>query len=228
MIQKRKKDRVPRIAIVDDVPQHRGDLGLRVELAGYKPVPFEDRYSRPSQLVNEVKKHHIYGVACDQRLREGNYAGFDGAEAVAALYAASVPAILVTDYTAADFSGPIRRYRRRIPLVIRTSDADPETLQRAFRLCDQEVRQKEIPLTRRPRRAIVLIDGTRKGPNAEEEVIAFIPQWNSEEAVLFPATLVPAQLHSSLEKGRMLLASVNIDAETGDDLFFEDFELPPR
>ena len=99
----------PRVAIVDDNPSHRRMLGQKTELAGFLPVPLDRKYATVDELVQSVREADVYGVLCDHRLREGNYAGFDGAEAVAALYGLPKPAILVTDYGSVDINGPIRR-----------------------------------------------------------------------------------------------------------------------
>jgi CheY-like chemotaxis protein len=216
-----------RVGIVDDNAEHRAGLSRRARLAGFDPVPFEAQYSSVQELVETIKGANVYGVLCDHRLQEGNYAGFYGAEAVAALYDAIVPALLVTDYSAVDADGTIRRFRRRIPVVMSTAEVDPDAIVFALEYCDREVRRQEVPLSRRPRRSIVLIDDIREGPTGKQ-VIAFVPQWKADQAVSFPLTLVPEALQGHLKHDGMLLASVNVDAEAGDELFFENFELPPK
>jgi len=116
---------------------------------------------------------------------------------------------------------------RKIPVVIATGDVDPEGIQVGLDHCDREVRQKEVPLMRRPRRTIVLVEEVRDGPRGKQ-IIAFVPQWKPDEAVSFPLELVPAKLRSGLQLDSILLAMVNVDAERGDDLFFDNFEEPPK
>jgi CheY-like chemotaxis protein len=215
-----------RLAIVDDNPSHRTLLGLKATLAGFEPVPLQQTYPNIDDLLRGIRKAQVYGALCDHRLREGNFAGFDGAEAVAALYDKQKPAILVTDYGRVDIETSIRTFRRRIPVLISTSEALPERIIRGLEACEREVVQNEIPISRRPRRALVMIDEVVQSPNGGQ-VIAFVPQWRANEAVSFPELIVPIRLRAQLKKDRFLIAWVNTDAELNEDLFFENFEQPP-
>ena len=58
-------------------------LGLKAKLAGFEPVPLQQTYPIVDDLLSGIRKARVYGALCDHRLREGNYAGFDGAAAVA-------------------------------------------------------------------------------------------------------------------------------------------------
>jgi hypothetical protein len=215
-----------RLAIVDDDRNHRTMLGLKVKLAGFVPVPLEQAYPSVADLLENIRRKRVFGALCDHRLREGNYAGFDGAEAVAALYDRRKPAILVTDYGRVDADGSIRAFRRRIPVLLPTSEALPDCIAQGLEACEREVIKHEIPIHRRPRRALVMIDEV-VGNSSARQVIAFVPQWEPNEAVRFPESIVPVRLRSELKKGRFLIALVNTDAELNEDLFFENFELPP-
>jgi hypothetical protein len=210
-----------RLAIIDDNPRHRDVLGLKAKLAGFVPVLLLKTYPSVGDLLEGIRKEKAYGALCDHRLREGNYAGFDGAEAVAALYDKGKPAILVTDYGKVDIDGSIRAFRRRIPVVLPTSEALPDRIIDGLVTCEREVIKHEIPIGRRPRRALVLIDEVWQG-----QVIAFVPQWDPNEAVSFPESIVPAPLRPQLQKDQFLVAWVNTDADLNEELFFEDFELP--
>jgi hypothetical protein len=211
-----------RVAIVDDNPNHRRMFGQQALLAGFLPVPLDQRYPDIAGLVASVKEADVYGVLCDHRLREGNYAGFDGAEAVAALYEVPKPAILITDYGSVDINGPIRLFRRRIPLLIATSDMRPDSIIMGLKNCEREVVFHDVPLARRPRRALVLVEEV-----VGDQVNVFIPQWNPNEVVSLPVAMVPEALRPHLQKGNFLVAWVNTDAEQVGDLFFDDFQLPP-
>jgi hypothetical protein len=85
---------------------------------------------------------------------------------------------------------------------------------------------EKIPLALRPRRALVLIGDVTEGPDGRQ-VTAYVTQWNPHEAVHFPESLVPEAIRPYLKKDTFLLASVNIDAEKAEDLYFKDFELLP-
>ena len=215
-----------RLAIVDDNANHRNMLGLKAKLAGFEPVPLQQTYPIVDDLLSGIRKARVYGALCDHRLREGNYAGFDGAAAVAALYDDQKPAILVTDYGKVDIDTSIRTFRRRIPVLIPTSEALPDRIIQGLEACEREVVLHEIPISRRPRRALVMIDEVVQSPNGGQ-VIAFVPQWRANEAVSFPELIIPDALRAELKKDRILIAWVNTDAELNEDLFFENFELPP-
>lgn len=222
-----KKASAKLVGIVDDNPQHRQALIRKAKLAGFAAVSFESKFAKVADLVSAVRKEKVYGVLCDHRLQEGNFANFFGAQAVAELYKADIPAVLVTDYSAVDLDRTIRPYRRWIPLVMPTGTVDPDGIEAALERCDLEVRQHKVPITRRPRRAIVLVEEVRESPTGKQ-VVAFVPQWNPNEAVSFPLELIPEDLHSLVEPNATLLAAVNIDAESGDDLYFDEFERPPE
>jgi len=95
----------------------------------------------------------------------------------------------------------------------------------AFHACEREVLHADLATSRRPRRAIVLVNDILD-QRRQKIVEAFVPQWNPHEAVGFPLELVPADLRPKVQPGTTLLASVNIDAESSADLFFGEFELP--
>jgi len=71
-----------------------------------------------------------------------------------------------------------------------------------------------------------MVDEVVQSPSGPQ-VIAFVPQWHTNEAVSFPESIVPIRLRAELKKDRFLIARVNTDAELNEDLFFENFELPP-
>ena len=196
---KSKKTR-RRLAIVDDNPSHRTMLGPRAKLAGFEAGSASANfYPSVDDLLGSIRKARVYGALCDHRLREGNYAGFDGSEAVAALYDLSKPALLVTDYGSVDIDTSIRTFRRRIPVLISTSEALPDRIIRGLEACEREVVQHEIPISRRPRRALVMIDEVVESPNGRQ-VIAFVPQWRANEAVSFPEMIVPVALRAKTQK----------------------------
>jgi hypothetical protein len=132
---------------------------------------------------------------------------------------------LVTDYTAPDINS-IRVYRRRIPVLVPGSELRPERIAQGFQQIDQEVIEKQVPLARRPRRALVEIHELVEGPRGRL-LTAFVPRWREHEAIVIPEELIPADIRANLKKGTILLASINTEAERSEDLFFEDFELTP-
>ena len=64
-------------------------------------------------------------------------------------------------------------------------------------------------------------------PKAEEKIVkVVVTQWNANEQVGFPLSMLPPQMRANVSIGAFLLATVNTAAAGADDLFFEDFELP--
>lgn len=220
-----KNDTMRRVAIVDDNADSRRHLARITSLAGYEPAPLENHFPQVGDLIHAIRMIGAGRALCDNRLREGNYAGFDGALAVDALYRESFPAILVTDYTTPDINS-IRLYRRRIPVLVPGSELRPQSIAQGFEQIDQEVIQKQPPLSRRPRRAFVEVDELVEGPRGRL-LTAFVPRWREHEAIVIPEELVPTDIRASLRKGSILIASINTEAERSEDLFFEDFELTP-
>jgi len=215
-----------RVAVADDISDnlaHKSDI---VKLAGYDPVPLRGRYQTVQDLLAAVSREGVSGLVCDHKLNEGNYAGFEGVEVVAALYDSKTPAILVTDYMDGDLRVSIRKHRKRVPVLIKGSDLRPRTLTDGIEAWEKEVILHEIPLERRPRRAFLRIDEVAGGPNGPM-VTVFVPRWREHEAVTLPQDMIPHELHSHLKKGALLIASVNTEAARIEDLFFDDFEAVP-
>lgn len=215
-----------RVAIIDDVKEHRERLGIQARLAGYEGVLLVGKYKKVQDLVVEVNQKRVDGVLCDLRLSDGNFASFNGAVAVAALYDAQKPSVLITDYSNLDSNNVIRLHRRKIPVLIKMENVGREVLRLALEASRAEIIEGKPPISRRPRRALVMIDEVRNDVGAGM-VTAFVPQWKEDEAIAFPVELVPQPLRRHLKKNAFLIADVNTDAEDAADLYFDNFELPP-
>jgi hypothetical protein len=141
------------------------------------------------------------------------------------LYGGKLPALLVTDYGERELLS-IRRYRRRVPVLIRGGKLDPDAIAGGIEAWEQEVINANLPLGRRPRSTIVIIDEVDDGPKGKVLTV-FVPRWNQHESVCLPEEMFPKDIRPELKKGRMLTATVNTDAESIEDLYFEDFKLTP-
>ncbi len=215
-----------RVAVADDSPEYRAQKSNLVELAGFDAVPLMGRYANVDDLICAIGDSGASALICDHKLSEGNYAGFQGVEAVAYLYGSMIPAILVTDYVDSDLKYSIRKHRKRVPVLIRGSEMRPRIIQAGIEAWEKEVIHKEIPVARRPRRAFVVIDEVANPVNGETYTV-FIPRWREHEAVSLPKDSIPADIRPALKKGSILIASVNTEAEKIDDLYFDNFELTP-
>ncbi len=217
---------IRRVGVVDDDPSHREFLTMQARLAGYEPTPLEAELPGIEDLVQVIRREQLHGALCDHRLQEGNYAGFFGAAAVAALYDLLIPAVLVTDYVGPDINTVIRQYRSRIPTLIRTSDLRPEGIREGFDACERELTQRQVPITRRTRRCFVVVDDIEE-MHGGRGLTVHVPRWKEHEAIVLPEVLIPENIRTNIKKGSTLIASVNTEARQSEDLFFEDFEAVP-
>lgn len=178
------------------------------------------------KLASHIKEN-TEGAVCNHRLSNSGLANFYGAELVAALYDRKLPSILITQYTEMDTSLSIRKWRRKIPVLLSREQANASSIAKGIENSRSEL-CGNILSSRKPYRTIVRI--TNLDEESHERVVdAFVPGWNPHKAVRFPASLVPEQLQYILSKPNVrLFAHINIGAEKSDDLYFERFELAPE
>ena len=214
------------VAVVDDDDDSREETVLDIEGAGYSSLVIQHQraYNKPLDLVREIRSRKAHAVVCDHRLAFAGMAGFTGAEIAAALYDEKIPCILVTTYADQDYDVSIRKYRRKVPVLLKRSDANKETIRGGIDSCCQEL-YGDRPLTRKPHSTIMTIKEIAL-EGGEKVVDVIIPAWDHREAVRFPADLIPNSL--KIKKGLWLIADVNIGAEKEDDLYFENFRLAPE
>lgn len=216
-----------KIAVVDDDKELAEATAWDIEEAGYEPfLLFEGCFTDVNKLASHIKKN-TEGAVCDHRLSNSGLANFYGAELVAALYDRKLPSLLITQYTEMDTSLSIRKWRRKIPVLLSREQANASSIAKGIEISRSEL-NGNILSSRKPYRTIVRI--TNIDEESHEPVVdAFVPGWNPHKAVRFPASLVPEQLQYILSKPNVrLFAHVNIGAEKSDDLYFERFELAPE
>ncbi|HMD71933.1 MAG TPA: hypothetical protein VKF41_11345 [Bryobacteraceae bacterium] len=219
------------VAVVNDDEVYQDSWSLQLREAGYEPYVVRRPDSRPFQsigeLADEVERHAPLAVI-DHRLAPKGLAQFSGAAAIAELYdRRRTASLLVTTWEQQDANTTIRLHRRRVPVLMSPQDFDdPETIRRCFASCAREVRDRQVPMERRPWRTAVLIEG-RHTDSTFAVVDALVPGWNPELKVTFPLDLIQAPLCDRATQGQLFFALVNIGAERGEDLFFSDFELAP-
>jgi hypothetical protein len=215
-----------KVAVADDNPKYRDQKSRIVAIAGFEPVPLDGQYPHVRDLLDAVKRVNATALVCDHKLSEGNYAGFEGVEAVAELYGSTTPGILVTDYGDSELRNSIRRHRDRVPSLIRGTDFEPENIVASIENWEKEVIRHEIPVWRRPRRALVTVDEVGNAKNGWMHTV-FVPRWRMHEAISLPKDSIPADLLPGLKSGSKLISSVNTEAERIDELYFKDFEAVP-
>jgi CheY-like chemotaxis protein len=213
------------ILIVDDDRESRSSYELVARAAGFRVQPVQGPVRNVGELLEVARKWKAKFALCDHRLSEGHYARFSGAEAVARCNQTHLPAVLTTRYQRSDVDTSIRQWRRWIPCLVPSTDISPPNLRAACETCQREVVDSIVPVGRRGYRAVLTVKDIV--PKANDNVVkVIVTQWNPREQVGFPLSMLPAQLRRRIEMGSFLLATVNTAAESSDDLFFEDFELP--
>lgn len=214
---------IDKVKIIDDQPDAAEWLSYEVEEAGFQPIIV----NCPAPPLDQL--HYLIepGTAFifDHLLSHGNCANYVGAQAAALMYELRVPAILVTTYSM-DADVGIRRWRAGIPVLLDRDAVDQDSLNAAFVKCLRELRDGPPP-SRQTLPAIVRVE--RKSSETGEPVLdVIVGSWNPRKAVRLPVSMLPQSLQMSVKEGTRLIAEVNIGAETGDDLFFQNFREAPE
>ena len=167
--------KIERVAIVDDEKESRESYGYSIEDMGIAPV-FELGPLR--NLESSLKEIHAKAdaIICDYHLRIRSYSPFDGDQLVALSNIGRFPALLCTTYDDADIT-LLRSKRRFIPILLRPSTYNPDTIVRGFERCLKESAGKYNP-SRKPWRTLVRI--TQVDESGEYFYIV-VPGWNADQ-----------------------------------------------
>lgn len=214
---------VTRIAVVDDNPDERALKSRQLKRIGLDPRPIDGPYDKTEDLVDEILKVSQAAI-CDNRLQTGGY-GFYGAEAVASLYDRAFPAVLITQYYDQDSDFSIRERRRKIPVILKKDEAQPERIAEAINICIREHSHYVLPARRACRTLLRVVKIERE--SNQDLVDVLVLSWDWEKVVRFPVSLLPGPCAEKLAVGQRYIARVNTGAEEASDLFFEDFEVAP-
>ncbi len=214
---------IEQVKIIDDQRDGAELLSYQVEDAGFKPIIITCP-APPLDLLESLVEERTAFIF-DHLLSHGKCAPYLGAQAAALMYKLHVPAILVTAYVM-DADVGIRRWRGDIPVLLERDAVDQDTLNEAFLKCLRELRYGR-PSSRRAQPAIVRVERTAY-ETGEDVLDVIIGAWNPRKAVRLPRSLLPAALSSTLDLGSRFIADVNIGAETGDELFFDNFREAPE
>ncbi len=170
-------------------------------------------------------------IVCDHRLAYGGLAKFYGAEFVAYCNQNQIPALLLTQFSEQDVDVSIRRHRRHLPVLLPRHNLSSQSIQVGLAMCLDEIHGK-VTTNRRPYRTLVEIVDLKREDD-EYVADAFVPGWKADVAVRFPMGLMEEELRRYVravldqEARAYLFAQVNIGADSGDDLFFANFEIAP-
>ncbi len=214
---------IKRVAVIDDKPEARDTMAESVTDAQLQPIVFgKEQIGSLADLISRLLKESDAAIF-DYHLSPGNYANFSGAEAVSELYAKKFPAILVTAWSNADIDS-IRPYRRHIPVLIRSGEADESAIADGIHYCMQEF-ANAYSRERKPWRSLLRIEEVSPDNGL---VFAVIPAWNPHDIVRFPLSIFPTDLRKVVKPDARFFADVNIGAKNIQDLYFEHFEIAEK
>jgi hypothetical protein len=156
----------------------------------------------------------------DHRLTPRNYAAFQGAEAVAALYDVHFPALLVTAWSIEDIDN-IRPYRRKIPVMIRSGGLESKIIRDSILKCLNEFRDNYTK-ERIPHRVLLRVEDVDT-----QFAYIIIPSWDPRNGLKLPKKIFPWKF-GQVKSGIRLFAEVNIGALKNEDLYFDKFEIAEK
>jgi hypothetical protein len=209
-------DKIQRVAVIDDDEQAREAMAESIVDANLQPVVQRTCLNSLDELINKLPRD-ADAALCDHRLTPRNYAAFQGAEAVAALYQISFPALLVTAWSTEDIDN-IRPYRRKIPVLIKSGGLEPAIIRGGITVCLNEFNNIFLR-ERKPQRALLRIEDTDSS-----FAYVIVPSWDPDTGLKLPLTLFPEHL-GHIKPGLRFFAIVNIGALKNEDLFFDGFEI---
>ena len=212
---------ITRVKIVDDKPDVRKIMAINVRDAELEPV-LEDGPLPPLEEFISTSITNTDAAICDHRLNPGRYARFNGAEAVARFYEHRWPALLCTTWSPADIDA-MRRYLRKIPVLIHTDELNPDAIAEGLEYCIRELNNEFLP-SRRPWRTLVRVEEVDK-EMAPPMFFVVLSGWHSSDKIRLPLNIMPSELQSRIKPGVRLHAQVNKGAESQDNLYFESFEF---
>ena len=214
---------IRKISIVDDNDEARNAMSEIVIDAGFIPIPqTEIQHSSLDEFTYKIMQDSD-GAIFDYNLSPGNYAKFDGAEAVVQLYDMDFPAILLTQVQGYD-SVKIVSKRKKIPCFINNFDGDANQLREGFERCVRELKN-DIPPDRRAYKTIARVASIDLSDSHRKIVSLILPAWAPTKPVQLPHDYVFNMVNVELRPNMHLLADVNIGANCYLDLFIENIEV---
>lgn len=211
---------IERVAVVDDDLNGRNTYKLAIEDMDSTPVLEDGPLAALDQYAPDLKSR-VSAAFCDYHLKKhGDYSTFNGDELASRLYQLKIPVVLCTRYTDWEAS-LLRRCRRNIPCVISYEQADPDVILHAFEMCINEFKD-DYSVTRRPWRTLVRFE------EFEEDggyCYVVVPGWDSQKRVRILNSDCPPGIIRQAKAGQVRChASVNLGAESDEDLYFTDWE----
>jgi hypothetical protein len=207
------------VLVVDDNSRARDTAAMTISDACLHPIKADGPLPPLKKFVQQTRRT-ADAAYCDHNLQTGQYAPFEGAAAVAALYKIKFPAVLCTRFTKADIEH-IRPHLRYIPSLLSPETVGPETLADALEVCVGEFKNV-FRTTRRPWRTLVRVEALNHSNSGKRMLDLVVPAWKSDEVVRVSAEVFKGVIRDEqLTPGFRFYAEVNLGAETPEQIFFE-------
>ena len=172
---------IQKIAIIDDNPEARDGMAECIADADMEPVFEPPGGDSVEQYISKIRKNSDAAIF-DHHLKIGNYASFDGAEAVAYAYSLHFPALLMTIYAGPDIK-KIRPLRRKIPVLIHGLESEIDIIKKGIKQCLDEFSNQYLP-ERKPHRTLVRITEVY-----DDSLNVLVPAWNHRISISIPTNL---------------------------------------
>ena len=222
------------VAVIDDIIEQAETIAGIAEEANLVPSIISERdgaFQDPHQLLEFVQASDCTAVICDHFLSHREFASFTGAEFVAIAYDKSLPAVLLSTFSAIDGETSIKLHRARIPSLITRNDLDPRKIINGLQRSAREL-AGDIAPERRPWRTLVRIEGVSiEGKTSFAEAI--VHTWKPDLAIRYPLALIEDEhikqhLMDNVNWPVRLIAEVNIGCDDANDLYLQSFEWAPE
>lgn len=206
---------VNRIRIIDDNKAFRDTLQETVIDSDFEAISQTETVINVDQfLINDILPGDA--VVSDHHLMVKNYFPINGAEVVYKCFEKHIPSVLVTRFQ--DSKSEIRKYRSNIPVILNPEEFEPETLIESLEICINEFKGILRP-ERKMWRALVRIEDVQ-----DHTVYILIPGWDANRGISLNRSDFPPLLRNKIAQGKRFHAKTNIGTESGDDLYFTDWE----
>jgi hypothetical protein len=209
---------VQRIAIVDDEKSVRDNYEMSLDELKVEAVNEAGPLPELEKFIHDARTRADAAV-CDFKLRVRNYATFDGAELVARWFDTGFPALLCTKWDRANIDD-MRRFRSKIPVLIRATELDADRIVEGLTVCVRELAGRVLD-SRRCYRTLVRVEDS---DSTSLYVYVVVPAWNPAEVVRLLKTDIPDKVRPEVKPDARLYADVNLGAESYEDLFFRSWE----
>ncbi len=208
---------IERVLIVDDQADARGAYGELVEDLNLVPVEIPGPVDE-NTLLSVATERDV--ILCDYHLKRQEYAECDGDVLLARCVERGTPGVLCTGYS--DFGLAIRRdCLRWIPSRVRSREAEPQVFLDGWAECFREIGGSVHP-ARRPWRTLVRVAGVHL---ERGYISAIVPGWSVQDAVQIQLESIPTDFQGRLRTDARFFCQVNLGAESGEELFFDGWEV---